>query len=100
LSKTPTKEYFGHPAYIEDLAARAFKKPAEEVQEGHSQTNPGVFGGCWPAGDQPTNVGIVDWGRSKASVVISSIAIRSMCYVTLSAIPRRRWAIAHQFLHR
>src|SRR5438477_11324113 len=67
-------------------------------------SNPGVFGGLFglPVISQP-NVGILGLGAiEKRPVVINdSIAIRSMCYVTLSYDHRVvDGAIAHQFLHK
>ena len=92
---------------LNDLAERARSKKLrpEEVQEGtFSITNPGVFGGLFglPVISQP-NVGIIGLGAiEKRPVVINdSIAIRSMCYVTLSYDHRVvDGAIAHQFLHK
>ncbi len=92
---------------LNDLAERARSKKLkpEEVQEGtFSITNPGVFGGLFglPVISQP-NVGILGLGAiEKRPVVINdSIAIRSMCYVTLSYDHRVvDGAVAHQFLHR
>jgi len=92
---------------LNDLAERARSKKLrpEEVQEStFSITNPGVFGGlfCLPVISQP-NVGILGLGAiEKRPVVINdSIAIRSMCYVTLSYDHRVvDGAIAHQFLHK
>jgi 2-oxoglutarate dehydrogenase E2 component (dihydrolipoamide succinyltransferase) len=81
------------------------KLKPEEVQEStFSITNPGVFGGLFglPVISQP-NVGILGLGAiEKRPVVINdSIAIRSMCYVTLSYDHRVvDGAIAHQFLHK
>ena len=85
--------------------ARSKKLKPEEVQEStFSITNPGVFGGLFglPVISQP-NVGILGLGAiEKRPVVINdSIAIRSMCYVTLSYDHRVvDGAIAHQFLHK
>ena len=101
------KNILGIQRTMNDLAerARAKKLKPEEVQEGtFSITNPGVFGGLFglPVISQP-NVGILGLGAiEKRPVVINdSIAIRSMCYVTLSYDHRVvDGAIAHQFLHK
>ena len=101
------KNILGIQRTMNDLAerARGKKLKPEEVQEGtFSITNPGVFGGLFglPVISQP-NVGILGLGAiEKRPVVINdSIAIRSMCYVTLSYDHRVvDGAIAHQFLHK
>jgi 2-oxoglutarate dehydrogenase E2 component (dihydrolipoamide succinyltransferase) len=101
------KNLLGIQRNLNDLAERARSKKLkpEEVQEGtFSITNPGVFGGLFglPIISQP-NVGILGLGAiEKRPVVINdSIAIRSMCYVTLSYDHRVvDGAIAHQFLHK
>lgn len=101
------KNFLGIQRNLNDLAERARSKKLkpEEVQEGtFSITNPGVFGGLFglPVISQP-NVGILGLGAiEKRPVVINdSIAIRSMCYVTLSYDHRVvDGAIAHQFLHK
>jgi pyruvate dehydrogenase E2 component (dihydrolipoamide acetyltransferase) len=101
------KNILGIQRAMNDLAERARSKKLkpEEVQEGtFSITNPGVFGGLFglPVISQP-NVGILGLGAiEKRPVVINdSIAIRSMCYVTLSYDHRVvDGAIAHQFLHK
>jgi 2-oxoglutarate dehydrogenase E2 component (dihydrolipoamide succinyltransferase) len=101
------KNLLGVQRNLNDLAERARTKKLkpEEVQEGtFSITNPGVFGGLFglPIISQP-NVGILGLGAiEKRPVVINdSIAIRSMCYVTLSYDHRVvDGAIAHQFLHK
>jgi pyruvate dehydrogenase E2 component (dihydrolipoamide acetyltransferase) len=101
------KNILGIQRNMNDLAERARSKKLkpEEVQEStFSITNPGVFGGLFglPVISQP-NVGILGLGAiEKRPVVISdSIAIRSMCYVTLSYDHRVvDGAIAHQFLHK
>jgi pyruvate dehydrogenase E2 component (dihydrolipoamide acetyltransferase) len=101
------KNVLGIQRTLNDLAdrARSKKLKPEEVQEGtFSITNPGVFGGLFglPVISQP-NVGILGLGMiEKRPVVINdSIAIRSMCYVTLSYDHRVvDGAIAHQFLHK
>jgi 2-oxoglutarate dehydrogenase E2 component (dihydrolipoamide succinyltransferase) len=101
------KNLLGIQRTLNDLAERARTKKLkpEEVQEGtFSITNPGVFGGLFglPVISQP-NVGILGLGAiEKRPVVIDdAIAIRSMCYVTLSYDHRVvDGAIAHQFLHK
>jgi 2-oxoglutarate dehydrogenase E2 component (dihydrolipoamide succinyltransferase) len=101
------KNLLGIQRNLNDLAERARSKKLkpEEVQEGtFSITNPGVFGGLFglPIISQP-NVGILGLGAiEKRPVVINdSIAIRSMCYVTLSYDHRVvDGAIAHQFLQK
>ena len=101
------KNILGIQRAMNDLAERARSKKLkpEEVQEStFSITNPGVFGGLFglPVISQP-NVGILGLGAiEKRPVVINdSIAIRSMCYVTLSYDHRIvDGAIAHQFLHK
>jgi pyruvate dehydrogenase E2 component (dihydrolipoamide acetyltransferase) len=101
------KNILGIQRTMNDLAERARSKKLkpEEVQEStFTITNPGVFGGLFglPVISQP-NVGILGLGAiEKRPVVINdSIAIRSMCYVTLSYDHRVvDGAIAHQFLHK
>ena len=101
------KNILGIQRTMNDLAERARTKKLrpEEVQEGtFSITNPGVFGGLFglPVISQP-NVGILGLGAiEKRPVVIDdAIAIRSMCYVTLSYDHRVvDGAVAHQFLHK
>jgi 2-oxoglutarate dehydrogenase E2 component (dihydrolipoamide succinyltransferase) len=101
------KNVLGIQRTLNDLAERARSKKLkpDEVQEGtFSITNPGVFGGLFglPVISQP-NVGILGLGAiEKRPVVINdSIAIRSMCYVTLSYDHRVvDGAVAHQFLHK
>src|SRR5580658_6179302 len=101
------KNVLGIQRTLNDLAERARSKKLkpEEVQEGtFSITNPGVFGGLFglPVISQP-NVGILGLGMiEKRPVVINdSIAIRSMCYVSLSYDHRVvDGAVAHQFLHK
>jgi pyruvate dehydrogenase E2 component (dihydrolipoamide acetyltransferase) len=101
------KNFLGIQRAINDLAERARSKKLkpEEVQEStFSITNPGVYGGLFGLAviNQP-NVGILGLGAiEKRPVVINdSIAIRSMCYVTLSYDHRVvDGAIAHQFLHK
>jgi 2-oxoglutarate dehydrogenase E2 component (dihydrolipoamide succinyltransferase) len=101
------KNLLGIQRTMNDLAERARSKKLkpEEVQEGtFSITNPGVFGGLFglPVISQP-NVGILGLGaiEKRPVVVDDAIAIRSMCYVTLSYDHRVvDGAIAHQFLHK
>src|SRR6266851_3010509 len=100
------KNILGIQRNMNDLAERARSKKLkpEEVQEStFSITNPGVFGGLFglPVISQP-NVGILGLGAiEKRPVVINdSIAIRAMCYLTLSYDHRVvDGAIAHKFLH-
>ena len=107
VKRADEKNILGIQRNMNDLAERARTKKLkpEEVQEGtFSITNPGVFGGLFglPVISQP-NVGILGLGAiEKRPVVINdSIAIRSMCYVTLSYDHRVvDGAIAHQFLHK
>jgi pyruvate dehydrogenase E2 component (dihydrolipoamide acetyltransferase) len=107
IKNADEKNILGIQRAMNDLAERARGKKLrpEEVQEGtFSITNPGVFGGLFglPVISQP-NVGILGLGAiEKRPVVINdSIAIRSMCYVTLSYDHRVvDGAIAHQFLHK
>jgi len=107
IKNADEKNFLGIQRNLNDLAERARSKKLkpEEVQEGtFSITNPGVFGGLFglPVISQP-NVGILGLGAiEKRPVVINdSIAIRSMCYVTLSYDHRVvDGAIAHQFLHK
>src|SRR5215813_4818043 len=107
IKNADEKNILGIQRTMNDLAERARGKKLrpEEVQEGtFSITNPGVFGGLFglPVISQP-NVGILGLGAiEKRPVVINdSIAIRSMCYVTLSYDHRVvDGAIAHQFLHK
>ena len=107
IKNSDEKNILGIQRTMNDLAERARSKKLkpEEVQEStFSITNPGVFGGLFglPVISQP-NVGILGLGAiEKRPVVINdSIAIRSMCYVTLSYDHRVvDGAIAHQFLHK
>jgi 2-oxoglutarate dehydrogenase E2 component (dihydrolipoamide succinyltransferase) len=107
IKNADEKNILGIQRNLNDLAERARTKKLrpEEVQEGtFSITNPGVFGGLFglPVISQP-NVGILGLGAiEKRPVVINdSLAIRSMCYVTLSYDHRVvDGAIAHQFLHK
>jgi pyruvate dehydrogenase E2 component (dihydrolipoamide acetyltransferase) len=107
IKNADEKNILGIQRNLNDLAERARTKKLkpDEVQEGtFSITNPGVFGGLFglPVISQP-NVGILGLGAiEKRPVVINdSIAIRSMCYVTLSYDHRVvDGAIAHQFLHK
>ena len=101
------KNLLGIQRTLNDLAERARSKKLkpEEVQEGtFSITNPGVFGGLFglPVISQP-NVAILGLGaiEKRPVVITDSIAIRSMCYVTLSYDHRVvDGAVAHQFLHK
>ncbi len=101
------KNFLGIQRAMNDLAERARSKKLkpEEVQEGtFSITNPGVFGGLFglPVISQP-NVGILGLGaiEKRPVVVDDAIAIRSMCYVTLSYDHRIvDGAMAHQFLRK
>ena len=107
IKNADEKNLLGIQRTLNDLAerARAKKLKPEEVQEGtFSITNPGVFGGLFglPVISQP-NVGILGLGaiEKRPVVVDDAIAIRSMCYVTLSHDHRVvDGAIAHQFLHK
>jgi 2-oxoglutarate dehydrogenase E2 component (dihydrolipoamide succinyltransferase) len=107
IKNADEKNILGIQRNLNDLAERARTKKLkpDEVQEGtFSITNPGVFGGLFglPVISQP-NVGILGLGAiEKRPVVINdSIAIRSMCYVTLSYDHRVvDGAIAHRFLHK
>ncbi len=107
IKNADEKNLLGIQKALNDLAerARAKKLKPEEVQEGtFSITNPGVFGGLFglPAINQP-QVGILGLGTiEKRPVVIDdAIAIRSMCYLSLSYDHRVvDGAIAHQFMHK
>jgi pyruvate dehydrogenase E2 component (dihydrolipoamide acetyltransferase) len=107
IKNADEKNILGIQRNLNDLAerARGKKLKPEEVQEGtFSITNPGVFGGLFglPVISQP-NVGILGLGAiEKRPVVINdSIAIRSMCYISLSYDHRVvDGAIAHQFMHK
>src|SRR2546423_9732409 len=107
IKNADEKNILGIQRNLNDLAERARTKKLkpDEVQEGtFSITNPGVFGGLFglPVISQP-NVGILGLGAiEKRPVVINdSIAICSMCYVTLSYDHRVvDGAIDHQFLHK
>jgi pyruvate dehydrogenase E2 component (dihydrolipoamide acetyltransferase) len=107
IKNAEEKNFLGIQRNLNDLAERARSKKLkpEEVQEGtFSITNPGVFGGLFglPVISQP-NVGILGLGaiEKRPVVVDDAIAIRSMCYVTLSYDHRVvDGAIAHQFLHK
>ena len=101
------KNLLGIQRAINDLAERARSKKLkpEEVQEGtFSITNPGVFGGLMgiPVISQP-NVAILGLGaiEKRPVVVNEAIAVRSMCYLTLSYDHRVvDGAIAHQFMRK
>jgi pyruvate dehydrogenase E2 component (dihydrolipoamide acetyltransferase) len=107
IKNADEKNFLGIQRNLNDLAERARLKKLkpEEVQEGtFSITNPGVFGGLFglPVISQP-NVAILGLGaiEKRPVVVDDAIAIRSMCYVTLSYDHRVvDGAIAHQFLHK
>jgi 2-oxoglutarate dehydrogenase E2 component (dihydrolipoamide succinyltransferase) len=107
IKNADEKNILGIQRNMNDLAERARTKKLrpEEVQEGtFSITNPGVFGGLFglPVISQP-NVGILGLGaiEKRPVVVNDAIAIRFMCYVTLSYDHRVvDGAIAHQFLHK
>jgi 2-oxoglutarate dehydrogenase E2 component (dihydrolipoamide succinyltransferase) len=107
IKNADEKNLLGIQRNLNDLAERARSKKLkpEEVQEGtFSITNPGVFGGLFglPVISQP-NVGILGLGaiETRPVVINDSIAIRSMCYVTLSYDHRVvDGAVAHQFLHK
>jgi len=101
------KNLLGIQRAINDLAERARSKKlkSEEVQENtFSITNPGVFGGLFglPVISQP-NVAILGLGaiEKRPVVVNDAIAVRSMCYLTLSYDHRVvDGAIAHQFMRK
>jgi pyruvate dehydrogenase E2 component (dihydrolipoamide acetyltransferase) len=101
------KNLLGIQRAINDLAERARSKKLkpEEVQENtFSITNPGVFGGLFglPVISQP-NVAILGLGaiEKRPVVVNDAIAVRSMCYLTLSYDHRVvDGAIAHQFMRK
>jgi 2-oxoglutarate dehydrogenase E2 component (dihydrolipoamide succinyltransferase) len=106
IKNADEKNLLGIQRTLNDLAERARSKKLrpEEVQEGtFSITNPGVFGGLFglPVISQP-NVGILGLGaiEKRPVVVNDAIAVRSMCYVSLSYDHRVvDGAIAHQFMH-
>jgi 2-oxoglutarate dehydrogenase E2 component (dihydrolipoamide succinyltransferase) len=106
IKNADEKNILGIQRNLNDLAERARSKKLkpEEVQEStFSITNPGVYGGLFglPVISQP-NVAILGLGMiEKRPVVINdSIAIRSMCYVSLSYDHRVvDGAIAHKFMH-
>jgi pyruvate dehydrogenase E2 component (dihydrolipoamide acetyltransferase) len=106
IKSADEKNILGIQRNLNDLAERARSKKLkpEEVQEStFSITNPGVYGGLFglPVISQP-NVAILGLGMiEKRPVVINdSIAIRSMCYVSLSYDHRVvDGAIAHKFMH-
>src|SRR5260370_18571193 len=89
IKNADEKNLLGIQRNLNDLAERARTKKLkpDEVQEGtFSITNPGVFGGLFglPVISQP-NVGILGLGAigKRPRGINDSIAIRSMCYVTL-----------------
>jgi 2-oxoglutarate dehydrogenase E2 component (dihydrolipoamide succinyltransferase) len=106
IKNADEKNLLGIQRTLNDLAERARSKKLrpEEVQEGtFSITNPGVFGGLFglPVISQP-NVGILGLGaiEKRPVVVNDAIAVRSMCYVSLSYDHRVvDGASAHQFMH-
>jgi len=89
IKNADEKNILGIQRNLNDLAERARGKKLKPRSSGStfSITNPGVFGGLFglPVISQP-NVGILGLGAiEKRPVVINdSIAIRSMCYITLS----------------
>jgi len=107
IKNADEKNLLGIQKMLNDLAERARTKKLkpEEVQEGtFSITIPGVFGGLFglPVINQP-QVGILGLGTiEKRPVVIDdAIAIRSMCYLSLSYDHRVvDGAIAHQFMRK
>jgi pyruvate dehydrogenase E2 component (dihydrolipoyllysine-residue acetyltransferase) len=107
IKNADEKNLLGIQRTLNDLAERARSKKLrpEEVQEGtFSITNPGVFGGLFglPVISQP-NVGILGLGaiEKRPVVVNDAIAVRSMCYVSLSYDHRVvDGAVAHQFMHK
>ncbi|HXN25098.1 MAG TPA: dihydrolipoamide acetyltransferase family protein [Candidatus Dormibacteraeota bacterium] len=107
IKNADEKNLLGVQRAMNDLAERARSKKLkpEEVQEGtFSITNPGVFGGLFglPVINQP-QVGILGLGaiEKRPVVVDDAIAIRSMCYLSLSYDHRVvDGAVAHQFMHK
>jgi len=105
LKSADEKNILGIQRTMNDLAERARQKSCgrKKSRSTFSITNPGVSAGFWIAGHQPANVGILGLGAiEKRPVVINdSIAIRSMCYVTLSYDHRVvDGAVAHHFCTR
>lgn len=107
IKNADEKNLLGIQRSMNDLAERARTKKLkpEEVQEGtFSITNPGVFGGLFglPVINQP-QVGILGLGaiEKRPVVVDDAIAIRAMCYLSLSYDHRVvDGAVAHQFMHK
>ena len=107
IKNAEEKNFLGIQRAINDLAERARSKKLkpEEVQEGtFSITNPGIFGGLMglPVISQP-NVAILGIGaiQKRPVVIDDAIAIRSMCYLSLSYDHRVvDGATSHQFLHK
>jgi pyruvate dehydrogenase E2 component (dihydrolipoamide acetyltransferase) len=105
IKNAEEKNFLGLARVMNDLALRARTKklkPEEVTESTFSITNPGVYGGLFglPVINQP-NVGILGMGAiEKRPVVIDdAIAIRSMCYLTLSYDHRVvDGAVAHQFM--
>jgi 2-oxoglutarate dehydrogenase E2 component (dihydrolipoamide succinyltransferase) len=105
IKNAEEKNFLGLARSMNDLALRARTKklkPDEVAESTFSITNPGVYGGLFglPVINQP-NVAILGMGAiEKRPVVIDdAIAIRSMCYLTLSYDHRVvDGAVAHQFM--
>ena len=105
IKNAEEKNFLGLARSMNDLALRARTKklkPEEVADSTFSITNPGVYGGLFglPVINQP-NVAILGMGAiEKRPVVIDdAIAIRSMCYLTLSYDHRVvDGAVAHQFM--
>ena len=105
IKNAEEKNFLGLARSMNDLAARARAKklkPEEVAESTFSITNPGVYGGLFglPVINQP-NVGILGLGAivKRAVVIDDAIAIRSMCYLTLSYDHRVvDGAVAHQFM--
>ena len=105
IKNAEEKNFLGLARSMNDLALRARTKklkPEEVAESTFSITNPGVYGGLFglPVINQP-NVAILGMGAiEKRPVVIDdAIAIRSMCYLTLSYDHRVvDGAVAHQFM--
>jgi pyruvate dehydrogenase E2 component (dihydrolipoamide acetyltransferase) len=105
IKNAEEKNFLGLARTMNDLALRARTKklkPEEVAESTFSITNPGVYGGLFglPVINQP-NVAILGMGAiEKRPVVIDdAIAIRSMCYLTLSYDHRVvDGAVAHQFM--
>ena len=111
VKKADEKNILGLSKSIADLGERARTKKLnpDEVQGGtFTITNPGIFGGLWgtPIINQPQVAILGVGGVKKRPVVIESeagdsIAIRSMCIMTLSFDHRIiDGAVADQFMAR